>query len=216
MRRASAASADSGMLIGSRVITSAAERAMRSRCADRCRRRSPSVMTPSSAPSSAVTQVMPRPLADIVATTSGTRAPGATRGTCSPACINRSTRSRRLPSCPPGCRLAKSLSPNPLRTISVIARASPRASAAVVLAVGARFSGHASSSTRQSRVTSAARPSALAGAPVTAMSRAPIRLSVSRRRRISGVSPLRESSSTRSSSRMTPRSPCTASTGCRK
>ena len=46
-----------------------------------------------------------------------------------------------------------------MRTSSVIASASPIASAAVVLAVGTRFIGHASSAMPQSSVTSAARAS---------------------------------------------------------
>ena len=53
------------------------------------------------------------------------------------------------------------------RTSSVIASASPRASAAVVLAVGARFSGQASSSTCVSRSTSAVWPSVDCGWPVS-------------------------------------------------
>ena len=53
--------------------------------------------------------------------------------------------------------------------------ASPMASAAVVLAVGTRFSGHASSETWQSSATSAACASVDAGFPVMAMMRAPMR-----------------------------------------
>ena len=54
-----------------------------------------------------------------------------------------------------------------------MASASPIASAAVVLAVGTRFIGHASSATLQSSATSAACASVERGAPVIAMSFAP-------------------------------------------
>src|SRR2546425_1437885 len=81
-----------------------------------------------------------------------------------------STRMRRLPSLPPGCRLAKSSCLNPFSTSTVIASASPIASDAVVLAVGTRFIGQASSVTLQSIATSAACASDDAGAPVMAIS----------------------------------------------
>ena len=55
------------------------------------------------------------------------------------------------PSAPPGCERAKSSAPKPRASSSATASASPSASAAVVLAVGARLSGQASSSTRASR-----------------------------------------------------------------
>ena len=88
-----------------------------------------------------------------------------------------------------------------------MASASPSASAAVVLAVGTRFNGQASSDTWQSSATSAAWPSVDRQSPVMAISRAPRRLIVSSRRRISSVSPLRDSATTTSSDWMTPRSP---------
>ena len=74
-----------------------------------------------------------------------------------PECITFSTRISLRPSLPPGWSDANCSSRNPLRTSSVIASASPSASAAVVLAVGTRFIGHASSAMPQSSVTSAAR-----------------------------------------------------------
>jgi len=91
---------------------------------------------------------------------------------------------------PPGCRLAKSSCRKPFLTSSTIASASPRARAAVVLAVGARFNGHASSLTWQSRMTSDACASVERGKPVTVTSFAPTRLTVSSRRSSSSVSPL--------------------------
>ena len=66
-----------------------------------------------------------------------------------------------------------------MATSSVIASASPSASAAVVLAVGTRFIGHASSETRQSSATSAACASVDSQLPVMVISRAPSRLIVS-------------------------------------
>ncbi len=80
-----------------------------------------------------------------------------------------------------------------------MASASPIASAAVVLAVGTRFIGHASSVTLQSSATSAAEASVDAGMPVIAISLAPSRRIVSSRRRISSVSPLYDSAMTTSS-----------------
>src|SRR5207244_10205691 len=62
---------------------------------------------------------------------------GLTRGTASPVCISASTRASRLPSLPPGCRLAKSSSLKPRFSASAIASASPNASMVVVEAVGA-------------------------------------------------------------------------------
>ena len=139
-----------------------------------------------------------------------------TTGTSSPACMRRSAGIRRLPSPPPGCRWAKSSWRNPFRASRVMARASPRARAAVVLAVGTRFRGHASARTPQSRATSALRARVDPGAPVRQTSRAPTRRMVSIRRRISFVSPLCDRATTTSSSCTTPRSPWTASAGCRK
>ena len=71
-----------------------------------------------------------------------------------------------------------------------MASASPIARAAVVLAVGTRFSGHASSVTLQSSATSADWASVEPGDPVMARSFAPSRRIVSNSRRISPVSPL--------------------------
>src|ERR1043166_7860617 len=139
-----------------------------------------------------------------------------TMGQCAPACINDSTRMRRLPSAPPGWRLAKSSRRNPLSTASVIASASPSASAAVVLAVGTRFNGHASSVTLQSSATSAACASVDCGAPVIAISLAPSRRIVSSSRSSSSVCPLPDSATTTSSLVITPRSPWMASPGWRK
>ena len=203
------------MVIGSGVMTSPADSASTLAARLIRRRRSPSVKIPASAPSSPTTQVMPSRLLDISWNTSGIGVDTRTIGAASPACITCSTRIRRRPSLPPGCSDANCSSRKPLRTSSVIASASPIASAAVVLAVGTRFIGHASSAMPQSRVTSAARASVDDGSPVSAIRRAPRRRIDSSRRSSSSVSPLYDSAITTSSSRMAPRSPWIASAGCR-
>ena len=87
------------------------------------------------------------------------------------------------------------------------------ASAAVVLAVGTRFIGQASSDTLQSSATLAACASVDVTSPVNAISGAPMRFRVSSTRVSSSVSPLYDMAITTSSAWMTPRSPCTASAG---
>ena len=122
--------------------------------------------------------------------TSRIRESARTLGQSVPACISVSTRISRLPSLPPGWRLAKSSWRKPFSTSSVIASASPIASAAVVLAVGTRFIGQASSVTLQSSATSAAWASVDLGSPLIAISLAPSRRIVSSRWSSSAVSPL--------------------------
>src|SRR5580692_9442766 len=84
------------------------------------------------------------------------RVAGVTQGSASPECINDSTRASRFPNFPPGCKLAKSSSLNPRRSLKVTASASPNASIAVVEAVGASPSAQASCAIEQSNATSAA------------------------------------------------------------
>ena len=94
------------------------------------------------------TIVMPMPLLLISTIASASVAVCGTRGTASPVRMTSRTRvSSRRPSAPPGCERAKSSTENPRASSSASASASPSASAAVVLAVGARPSGHASAST---------------------------------------------------------------------
>src|SRR3974390_3194366 len=81
---------------------------------------------------------------------------GDTRGRASWQCMSVDTRLSRLPSLPPGCRLAKSSSLNPLFSESATASASPNASMDVVDAVGATPKEQASLATEQSKATSAA------------------------------------------------------------
>ena len=93
------------------------------------------------------------------------------------------------------------------------ASASPTAISTVVLADGARPSGHASSIGPSAMHRSAAWPSVLLARSVIATRHAPIRRSAGIKRSTSSVSPLCDSAITTSSARMRPRSPCTASAG---
>src|ERR1700739_3546304 len=101
---------------------------------------------------------------------------GATRGMASPVCMSCSTRARRLPSLPPGWRVAKSSARKPFLMETAMARASPRASMAVVDAVGARPMPQASAGTLQSSATSLARASVDCVSQQKVMSASPIRL----------------------------------------
>ena len=97
--------------------------------------------------------------------------PASTRGTASPLRIRSTTCiSSFLPRLPPGCERAKSSSRKPRASSSATASASPSAICAVVLAVGARLSGHASWSTALETTMSAWRPRLLSTWPVIAIS----------------------------------------------
>ncbi len=109
-----------------------------------------------------------------------------------------STFRKRLPSLPPGWRAAKSSGWNPFSTDSAIASASPITSCAVVDAVGARFSGQASSRIAIETTTSAPLPSVESFRPVIATSVAPRRLTCGISATISSVSPECESARTTS------------------
>src|SRR2546423_1365156 len=132
------------------------------------------------------------------------------------ASITSATRSKRFrPSAPLGCSAAKSSRRNPFTSSSVTARASPSASAAVVLAVGASVSGQASSATLASSTTSAWRASTESGSPVTAIRRTPRRLSWLTRPNSWSDAPLRDRRMATSCRPTIPRSPCSESTGWR-
>src|SRR6266849_1188807 len=121
-----------------------------------------------------------------------------------------------LPSRPAGCKAAKSSWRNPRRSNNATASASPTAIATVVLAVGARFSEQASSRTLTSSATSLASPSVDATFPVSVTSGISNRFSASSRRIISSVSPPYDTASMASPRASMPKSPCSASAGCRK
>ena len=138
-------------------------------------------------------------------------------GTPSPVCItSRMRSSSRRPACPPGWERAKSSGPKPRASSSAMDRASPMASAAEVLAVGASPSGQASCSTLTSMFTSASRAMRERSLPVRVMSGTPRRLISGRMVRISSVSPEFDRASTTSSPVIMPRSPWLASPGCMK
>ncbi len=135
-------------------------------------------------------------------------ASSGTCGTSSPVRMMSVTRvNRRRPSAPPGCERAKSSALKPRASNSATASASPSASCAVVLAVGARLSGQASFSTPLSSTTSAWRARVDCGWPVMATSDAPRRRTSGTTTFSSSLSPLLEIASTTSTGLIMPRSP---------
>ena len=107
---------------------------------------------------------------------SASDAAGPMTGRSSPVRITSATCSSSLrPSAPPGCERAKSCEVKPRASSRATASASPIASVAVVLAVGARLSGQASSATLTSRWTVAARARFDFALPVMAMMGTPRR-----------------------------------------
>ncbi len=160
---------------------------------------------------------MPSPFCVISSRAVDSVASSATAGTRSPLCIRSATfSSRRRPSVPPGWLSAKSSGVKPRASRSATASASPIASVAVVLAVGARFSGQASCSTETSRCTSADLASVEPGRPVIDTSGTPMRLISGRIVSTSAVSPEFEMAITASSRVIMPRSPWLASPGWTK
>ena len=67
-----------------------------------CRRRSPSVITPTRRPSVAHTPTQPKLFAVMTRIASDIGASGGTKGTSSSGCMMSRTRNRRRPSRPPG------------------------------------------------------------------------------------------------------------------
>ncbi len=201
----------------SESITSLIRVAWTSICLSNARRRSPSVNTPSTRSSLSTTTVMPNPFLDISSRPSRSFASGNVRGTASPVRIMSSTCSRSCrPRAPPGCERAKSCFVKPRASRTVTANASPIASVAVVLAVGARFNGQASSATLTSSVTFAARPRVESVLPTRTMSGTASRFRCGSSRTSSGVSPEFDRASTTSVRVIIPRSPWLASAGWRK
>ncbi len=180
------------------------------------RRKSPSVNTPSTRSAASTIAVMPSPLEVTSNRPSAKLVSARTLGTCTPVRITSFTYNSRRPRAPAGCERAKSSSVNPRAFRSATARASPTARAAVVLAVGARFSGQASAGTRMSRCTVAICPRVESGFPVKAINGTPKRLITGSMVRISAVSPEFDSASTASSRVIMPISPWLASPGCTK
>ena len=119
-----------------------------------------------------------------------------------------------LPKAPPGCERAKSSGRNPRASSRATAKASPMASCAVVLAVGAKLSGQASCSTLQSSTTSAWRASSESRLPVSAISATCWRRRAGSKPVSSSLCPLLEMASNTSWSVIMPKSPWLASAGC--
>ena len=138
-------------------------------------------------------------------------------GMCSPVIITSDTLTfSRSPRLPPGWFLRKSLSLNFLRLSKTTARASPIARAAVVLAVGASPRGHASFGTATFKTASARLAMVDSEPPVIAIIETFLFFRLLSSRFNSAVSPLYEMARTTSLGSTMPRSPCIASTGCRK
>ena len=137
------------------------------------------------------------------------------RGSSSSLRITSPTRSSLRPREPAGWKRAKSSREKPRSAWITMAKASPRASMAEVLAVGARPRGQASFMAPMFSTQSACLARLELAPPVMAMIFAPMRRMGGIRERISAVSPELERARTMSSGRMRPRSPCTASAGCR-
>src|SRR5947208_13542688 len=176
--------------------------------------RSPAVTTPTRLPAASTTATVPRFSAS--STTHSRIGRSGPRAGTLPASMTSATRSNKWrPNVPPGWRAANCSRRNPLTSSSVTARASPSASAAVVLAVGASVSGQASSATLASSTTSAWRASTESGSPVTAIRRTPSRLSWLTRPNSSSDAPLRDRRMATSCRPTIPRSPCSESTGWR-
>ena len=214
---ASTASRSAPMVLGPVVITSRTRTRCRSSCLAKARRKSPSVKMPTTLSWVSQTTVMPRLPREIASTASASEHSGETQGRSASACItSRTWVNRRRPSMPPGCDKAKSSGLKPRVSSSAMASASPSASAAVVLAVGARLCGQASRATLPSSTMSASRASVEAVLPVSAIIRVPRRRSTGRMASSSSDSPEYESATKTSSPVTMPRSPWLASAGCTK
>ena len=190
----------------------------RRRATARARRRSPSVTMPDQLAVAVDDAGHAEPLGRHLAQRVDHRAPRPSRsGISSPVCISSSTRSSRRPRAPPGWRAAKSSARKPRRSSSATASASPSASAAVVLAVGARPSGHASS--RNAHVEHHVRRTRRASTPGRRSSRPRACRAAARRARGSDLVGRRRCSKRRAARRRAssmPRSPCRPSAACRK
>src|SRR5213592_2173642 len=215
MRRTAAAASSSGVdVFGVRVMTSATGMPRKSGVRSMRRVKSPAVTTPTSAPVWSTTATVPRRSARRT-TQSRIGRSGARSGRSAVSMTSATRWSSLRPSAPPGWSAAKSSRRKPFTSSNETARASPRASATVVLAVGASVSGQASSATAASSTTTAWRARTEPGSPVTAMMGTPRRCSCSTRSNSSSVEPLLESRMATSSRPTIPKSPCNESTGWR-
>ena len=131
-----------------------------------------------------------RPGRDISRIASITDVLSKTIAVCVASRITSPTVTSMRPIEPPGWNSAKSSRLNLRRRATAIASASPIASIAVVLDVGARPTGHASSTVPTGSATSATCASGVPAEHVTAISAAPIFFRIGTRRITSSVLPL--------------------------
>src|SRR5688572_24697523 len=214
---ASTASASARMVRGPALISCSMRAPLTSTPFSSARRRSPSVKMPRTRCASSTIAVMPMPPRVISDTACMALAPLCTRATSSPRRITSATcTSAWRGSWPRGWLRAKSSAEKPRLSSSATARASPSASAAVVLAVGARLCGQASCATAASRCTSASRASADSGLPVSAISLAPRRFTSGTICSSSSLAPEYEMAMNTSPPSTMPRSPWLASAGWTK
>jgi len=165
--------------------------------------------------SASTTADAPSPLALISRMSPVKDVSGRTCGTAVPVRMTSSTWVSNLrPKAPPGCERAKSSGLKPRASSNATASASPMASWAVVLAVGAKFRGQASCATALSSVTRACLARIDCRPPVMAISGTPWRVSTGKMAASSSLSPLLEMASTTSIGWIMPRSPWLASAGC--
>src|SRR5437870_2363105 len=190
-RIAAPASASGVVLFGVRVMTSRTGMSRKWSVRSMSRVRSPAVTTPTRLPAASTTATVPRFSAS--STTHSRIGRSGPRAGTLPASMTSATRSNKWrPNVPPGWSAANCSRRNPLTSSSVTARASPSASAAVVLVVGASVSGHASSVTLASRTTSDWRASGESGSPVSAMIGTPRPRSVSSLGSVRDIATLQE------------------------
>ena len=161
--------------------------------------------------------VIPKPLAVISISASLIVCEVVIIGVFTPLCITSfKVSSNRFPKLPPGCDSAKSSAVNPRASNSATAIASPIASVAVVLAVGAKPNEQASFSTLMHTCTLASVAMVDCVFPVMEIIFAPRRFNTGIILSTSLVSPELEISITTSFLVIMPKSPWLASPGCTK
>src|SRR5437899_8698481 len=176
--------------------------------------RSPAVTTPTRPPAASTIATVPRFSASNT-THSRIGRSGSRVGTSLVSITSATRRSSLRGSRPSGWNAAKSSRRKPLTSSSVTPSAWPSASAAVVLAVGASVSAHASSLTLASSTTCACRASKESASPTIVMIGTSRRFSCITRPNSSSGPPLFDNRIATSSGPTMPRSPCKESTGCR-
>ena len=171
------------------------------------RRRSPSVKMPSSFRAASISTTLPARAEVMARRQSTTGVVGATAGTRSPARIASAQVISLRPSAPPGWKRAYCSGVNFRWRCTVSARASPRASIAVVLALGAKPRGQASVMRPIDSAAAAWRARGELVSPTTAISGAPMWVSEGSKATSSSLAPELLKASTTSWAWTMPRSP---------